>query len=415
MSFRYIVMGVMVLLFVGAEIYLSRKKLHLQVQKPVLRRIVRGLLLGSSILPWVCIGLLIAFADFQQVPVARWQTATLGLVFALFLTRFAMAGVLMATDVLRSFRWAYRKVAAPAKIQPRDTGRRDFIKKAALVVGALQFGNVIHAITRGKYNFIVRKETLVFPDLPVNFDGFRIVQLSDFHAGSFDDLEAVREGLQLAQDQMPDLLVFTGDLVNEEADEAAPYISLMKSLSAPHGKYAVLGNHDYGHTKVWPSDEVAQANHLKVVDTYRQMGLQLLLNNSTFLYRDNAFIRLAGVENWGRKPFPQKGDLDATLAGTRSDEFVVLLSHDPTHWDEKTLQHQVKVHLTLSGHTHGAQMGVELPGIRFSPAQWIYERWAGLYQQDGKYLYVNRGFGHIGFPGRMGINPEITVITLKKV
>jgi predicted MPP superfamily phosphohydrolase len=414
MSFRYIVMGVMILLYVGAEIYVSRKKLHLQLSKPSLRKAMRCLLIGTSVLPWVCIGLLFAFGDYAHTPLPRWQTLVLGLVFALFFTRFAMAGVLLVTDVLRSFRWAWRKVASPEKIQPRDPSRRDFLKRAALVVGALQFGNVVHAITRGKYNFTVRQVTVSFPTLPPAFDGMRIVQLSDFHAGSFDDLEAVREGLQLAQEQNPDLIVFTGDLVNEEAEEAEPYIEMMKGLTAPLGKLAVLGNHDYGHTKVWPSDEVADANHQKVIATYAQMGFNLLLNNSIFLFKDNQFIRVAGVENWGRKPFPQKGNLDQALIGTNSSEFVVLLSHDPTHWDEKTLAHEVHVHLTLSGHTHGAQMGVEIPGFRFSPAQWIYERWAGLYKEGDKHLYVNRGFGHLGFPGRMGISPEIAVIELKR-
>jgi predicted MPP superfamily phosphohydrolase len=209
-------------------------------------------------------------------------------------------------------------------------------------------------------------------------------------------------------------MLFTGDLVNVYAEEADYYLEMMQKLHAPLGQFAVLGNHDYGHTHAWPSPETESENHLRIQDRYARMGFNLLKNESLLLTREGQSIRLAGVENWGRKPFPQKGDLRAALADSLETDFIILMSHDPTHWDAHTLQHERKVHLTLSGHTHGAQMGIEIPGFRFSPAQWIYPRWAGLYEESGRFLYVNRGFGHLGFPGRMGIAPEIAVIELRK-
>lgn len=407
-------MGAMIALYVGTEIYIYRKKLHLQFVRERMRRFMRILLLVTSVLPWLCIGALALWGDYGAVPVHRWQSFTLGLVFAFFFARFALAVVLLTADFLRFWRWTWRKIAAPQKIQPRDPSRRDFIKKLALVAAGLQFGNVIHAISRGKYNFTLRRETLHFADLPPAFDGMRIVQFSDFHAGSYDDADAVQEGLQLLQEQGADLILFTGDLVNVYAQEAEYYVSMMQALHAPLGRFAVLGNHDYGHTHVWPSAETESENHGKVLEMYARMGFTLLKNESLLISRGGESIRLAGVENWGRRPFPQKGDLNAALAQSAENDFIVLLSHDPTHWDAHTLLHPRKVHLTLSGHTHGAQMGVEIPGFRFSPAQWMYPRWAGLYEEAGKYLYVNRGFGHIGFPGRMGIAPEIAVIELRR-
>jgi uncharacterized protein len=253
---------------------------------------------------------------------------------------------------------------------------------------------------------------LAFADLPEAFHGMKLVQISDIHSGSFDDKEAVARGVAMIQAENPDLLVFTGDLVNNLASEIEPYKDLFGSLSAPLGKFAVLGNHDYGDYVQWDSPAAKAANVEAVKQHNTEMGFQMLNNDSLQLTRDGQTIRLAGVENWGKPPFPQHGDLNRALQGVAPEEFTVLLSHDPTHWDMQVRDHAKHVHLTLSGHTHGFQMGIEIPGIKWSPVQWRYKQWAGAYEEGGQYLYVNRGFGYIGFPGRVGIWPEITVIEL---
>jgi predicted MPP superfamily phosphohydrolase len=268
-------------------------------------------------------------------------------------------------------------------------------------------------MVKGKYQYTVHRHTLFFEDLPAAFDGFTITQLSDIHAGSFDDPEAVQRGVDLAKAQKSDLFVFTGDLVNDHATEVVPYMGHFKQLRAPFGQFSILGNHDYGMYAQWPSEEAKEKNLQTLKNHHAELGYRLLLDEAVTIEKGGDKLSLVGVQNWG-KGFIQIGNLDKALENVAPDAFKILLSHDPSHWQEVVKHHKKHVHLTLSGHTHGMQFGVETPVFKWSPAQYRYEAWAGLAEEFGKKLYVNRGFGFIGFSGRVGIWPEITVLELRK-
>jgi len=266
---------------------------------------------------------------------------------------------------------------------------------------------------KGKYDYRLYRITLYFEDLPAAFDGFTITQLSDIHSGSFDNTEAVQRGIDLAKAQKSDLFVFTGDLVNNVADEIEPYIERFGSIKAPYGQFSILGNHDYGDYINWNSHQEKAANLVKLKQQHQQLGYRLLLDENLTIEKDGQTISLIGVQNWGRG-FIQIGDLDKALQGVPPGAFKVLLSHDPTHWEDHVRYHPANVQLTLSGHTHGAQFGIETPGFRWSPVQYRYLDWAGLANEKNRFLYVNRGFGFLAFSGRLGIWPEVTVIELRK-
>jgi hypothetical protein len=291
--------------------------------------------------------------------------------------------------------------------------RRTFVSKIALGLAAIPFASIIYGMARGKYNYQVVNHTLFFDDLPESFDGFKLTHISDIHSGSFDDADKISYGIDLINQQASDVILFTGDIVNNLADEMIPWIPYFKKLQAKEGKYAVLGNHDYGEYVQFNSKQEKEANFNAIKNIHPQIGFQLLLNDSTYLQRGNDKIALVGVENWGTR-FKKAGDLSKASAQVQSNDFKILLSHDPTHWETEVKNHSTIYHLTLSGHTHGMQFGIEIPGFKWSPVQYVYKYWAGIYNEGKRYLNVNRGFGFLAFPGRVGIWPEITVITLKK-
>jgi predicted MPP superfamily phosphohydrolase len=270
-------------------------------------------------------------------------------------------------------------------------------------------------MTIGKYNFKIIKQTLTFPDLPDNFDGFVLAQISDIHSGSFDNPEKIQYAINLINKQEFDVLLFTGDIVNTDATEMHPWVEMFKGLKNPtYGKYSILGNHDYGTYKNWPSDKALEDNFEAVKDLHRQIDFRLMLDEHVKIKKDNQEIALVGVENWG-KNFGEKGDINKASENLTKEDFKILLSHDPTHWEYVVKNHEKHFQLTLAGHTHGFQFGIEIPGwLKWSPVQYVYKQWAGLYENLGRYIYVNRGFGFHAYPGRVGIWPEITIIELKK-
>ncbi|MCJ8208682.1 metallophosphoesterase [Mucilaginibacter sp. RS28] len=291
--------------------------------------------------------------------------------------------------------------------------RRKFISELALLIAAFPFASFLYGMFKGKYNYKVHRQTLYFDDLPEAFDGFTITQLSDIHSGSFDNHKAVEKGVALAQAQKSDLFVFTGDLVNNAAWEVEPFLNTFNKLKAPYGQFSILGNHDYGDYIQWNSQEEKRQNLETLKQHHAALGYHLMLDESVRLEKNGQFLELIGVQNWGRG-FIQKGNLDKALSNTAKNSFKILLSHDPTHWEEIVRYHPTHIHVTLSGHTHGAQFGVETAGLRWSPVQYRYLDWAGLAEHNERYLYVNRGFGFLAFSGRVGIWPEITVLTLRK-
>ena len=291
----------------------------------------------------------------------------------------------------------------------------------AVFVGKIVFSGLLltqelYGMTLGKYEYTVDRIKLSFKDLPSAFDGFKIIQISDIHAGSFDSIKDVRKGIDLMMQQEADLILFTGDLVNSNKNEIDPYIESFSNLNAAYGMYSVMGNHDYyGLYRIPRGDHSTKSAYLDDFNKkHRKMGFTLMNNTSVLLSKGGESIRLIGVENWGAGPFPKKGNLTKAIDGVAQDEFSILMSHDPTHWDHHVIDHPKKIHLTLSGHTHGMQFGINFLGIKWSPVKYRYKRWMGLYKSSDQYLYVNRGFGFLAWPGRVGMKPEITVIELKK-
>jgi len=292
--------------------------------------------------------------------------------------------------------------------------RRKFISQFAILIASIPVSALLIGVFWGKYNFKIIKHQLTFNNLPDDFDDFTIVHVSDFHMGSFTNIEKVKYGFDLIQKQNADLILFTGDMVNNLASELDSWKEIIARLSAKYGKYSVLGNHDYGDYTSWDSEDDKIENFNKLKNTQREMGFQLLLNESISIEKNNSKIDLVGVENWGNG-FKKKGDLDKALSNSKINSFKILMSHDPSHWEEVVLNHNQHIDLTLSGHTHGMQFGIEIPGlIKWSPAKYKYKHWAGVYTEKNKIINVNRGFGVLAYPGRVGIYPEITVLKLKK-
>ena len=316
---------------------------------------------------------------------------------------------LLIGDFTRFVEFGFKYFTAKENYFPE---RRKFISTTALAAAGIFSLLAIDGIIFGKYRHTVRKVKLRFKNLPESFKGYKIVQISDVHSGSFFNPKKLQKAIDLINEQDADVVLFTGDMVNNYADEFKPFIPLFKSIKAKDGKFSILGNHDYGDYGAWNSRE-EKAQNIPTLKNYQaEAGFKMLRNENIALEKNGEKIYLLGVENWGIKPFPQYGDLDKALKGVPEDAIKVLMSHDPTHFDEVVKKHKTHVHLTLSGHTHGMQFGLDLKNIKWSPVKFKYKKWADLYESEGKYLYVNRGFGVIAYPGRVGINPEITVIEL---
>lgn len=346
-----------------------------------------------------------------MTPFHEWM---LSLFLTFFVTKLVFIIVLSLGDFGRFIYGIGNNVAGNVKPdEPYFPLRRKFISEIAVLVAAVPFASFFYAMVRGKYDYKVHRQTLYFDELPAAFDGFTITQLSDIHSGSFDNVNAMQRGIDLAKAQKSDLFVFTGDLVNNAAWEIEQYIDRFKQIKAPYGQFSILGNHDYGDYIEWDSPQAKIDNLEKLKRHHAELDYRLLLNENVVIKKDTQKIALIGVQNWG-KGFIQLGDLDKAMQGVDRGAFKILLSHDPTHWEEQVRYNPVDIHLTLSGHTHGAQFGIEAAGIRWSPVKYRYIDWAGLVKEKNRHLYVNRGFGFLAFSGRLGIWPEITVITLKK-
>ncbi|MGB5647677.1 metallophosphoesterase [Muriicola sp.] len=293
--------------------------------------------------------------------------------------------------------------------------RRRFLSLIAMGIAAIPFSALLYGMYRGKYDFRVLKYELEFDDLPKAFHGYQITQISDIHSGSFDNRKKIEYAVNLINEQQSDTILFTGDLVNNKALEMEPWKELFATLEAKDGKYSILGNHDYGDYVNWETPELKSQNLEDLKNIQREIGFDLMLNESRYLQKGDDKLALIGVENWGRGGFKKAGDLKKASKGIDKDDFKILLSHDPSHWEDVVIHDDYHYHLTLSGHTHGMQFGIEIPGwVKWSPVKWRYKYWAGIYEEMGQMINVNRGFGFLGYPGRVGIWPEITVITLKK-
>ena len=382
-------------------------------------------LFKSPLMHWAYIILFLGALVFLTIKVMTYDpgdgfkgtAAIAGTIFAsFFLLAMVLGFFLILEDVVRVLAFGYNKIVG---VSNPDAGylpsRRKFISGIALGLAALPFGALLYGMYRGKYNYQVLKYELEFDDLPDAFHNYQITQISDVHSGSFDDFKKVEYGINLVNEQKSDVIFFTGDIVNNRSEELEPWKEVFSRLDAKDGVFSILGNHDYGDYAVWDTEEEKAQNLEDLKIMQRDMGFDLLLNSNRYLEKEGEKIALIGVENWGRGGFKKAGDLQKAKAGISQDDFKILLSHDPSHWEDVVIHDDYHFHLTLSGHTHGMQFGVEIPGwVKWSPIKWRYKYWAGIYKEMEQFINVNRGFGFIGYPGRFGIWPEISVITLKK-
>ena len=332
--------------------------------------------------------------------------------FVMFIPKLVMSGF----ELLELFRSGggilFNRMAGSS----RPISRESFLTQLGLGAAGLTFASFLYGVTWGKYAFRVEQIKVPIPNLPSAFNGFRMVQISDAHLGSFVDTpRPVLEALEGINALKPDVILFTGDLVNTHADEAEPWIEAFRGLHAPLGKFSIMGNHDYADYGPFEEFE-REASRKRIKEIHAEMGFRLLLNEHHHFEREGERIALIGVENWG-KGFRRSGDLSAAMKGSDAEDLcAILMSHDPTHWEEEVMNGKAPIELTLSGHTHGMQFGIEIPwlGIKWSPSQWRYSRWAGLYEEASQLLHINRGFGVLGFHGRVGMPPEITVLEIEQ-
>lgn len=364
----------------------------------------------------IAIYLLYTISQFDR-SVGQTRKTMLVLAFALmvYIPKMVLALIMITEDIFRVGKGSVTYLAKKKGDQPFLASRRKFVSQLGLGFAAIPFMSILYGIFEGKYNFKVIKQRIYFPDLPEEFDGFTITQISDIHSGSFDNSEKINYAIDLINEQNSDMILFTGDIVNTHASEMVPWINTFNRIKKhKYGKYSVLGNHDYGEYVSWPTPADKENNFQAIKNLYGQIDFKLLLNEHTVIEKGDQKIALVGVENWGHN-FKKAGDLNKASNGLTSNDFKILMSHDPSHWDYEVQHHDKNFHLTLSGHTHGMQFGIEIPGyFNWSLAQYVYKQWAGLYENKGRYVYVNRGFGFHAYSGRVGIMPEITVIELKK-
>jgi uncharacterized protein len=334
----------------------------------------------------------------------------------IYLSKIFGVLVVFIDDIQRGVRWVVSLFnSTPERVSEGNAiTRSEFLAKTAMVATAVPFVAITYGIISGAHDYRVRRKTLYLPNLPKSFDGIKIGQLSDIHSGSFFNKTAVKGGVEEFLKEKPDVIFFTGDLVNNEASEVKDYLTIFDKLRAPLGVYSVTGNHDYGDYKSWSSQREKQENFKNLVHAHKQMGFDILMNEHRFLEQGGEKIAIIGIENWGGGRFAKYGKLDQAYAGTDEASVTLLLSHDPSHWDAQVRKSYPDIDVTFAGHTHGFQFGVEVGDFKWSPSQYAYKQWAGLYQEKDQYLYVNRGFGYIGYPGRIGIPPELTIIELKR-
>jgi uncharacterized protein len=363
-----------------------------------------------------------ALYDWQNWP-KGFRTYASAFIFVLTFSKLFIVVFLLADDLLRGVRWTWSKiydyfpnneqVEMITKERPVIT-RYDFLVKAGLIISAIPFFTMLWGMISGAYSYRVKKVKLTSSRVPKSFNGFRILQISDIHTGSFTGNDALNEAVRIINEQDADVVLFTGDLVNNRHDEALPFVDVLKTIKSKYGVYSTLGNHDYGDYVKWENKEAKQKNLESLIEVHRSMGWDILLDEHRRIELNGEHLNLIGVQNWSSHlRFPKYGSMERATENIRYGTFNILLSHDPSHWQAEILQEYKEIDLMLSGHTHGMQFGIDIPGFKWSPVQYVYKEWAGLYNEGHQHLYVNRGLGFLGYPGRVGILPEITVIELQ--
>ncbi|MCR9287991.1 MAG: metallophosphoesterase [Bacteroidetes bacterium] len=354
------------------------------------------------------------YVSYSNIQVSEHPTLSVlrAVLVIAYISKFLIIAILLIDDLRRLIMTIYESTTAAGSYDPT---RSKFMSTLAVTLGSLPFISLTYGIIRNRHRYKIFKESIVLENLPNSLDGLKIVQISDIHSGSFTLKEPVKSAVDLINNQNPDLVFFTGDLVNSMASEMDRFLDVFDKINAKFGIYSILGNHDYGDYVKWPNDEMKRQNLENLKGHHRQMGWDLLLNENRILEINSEKVAVIGVENYSEsRHFPKYGDLNKATQGIEHSRLKLLLSHDPTHWSSQVIQNYKDIDITFSGHTHGMQFGIEIPGwLKWSPAKFVYRHWAGLYQEGKQFLYVNRGLGYLGYPGRVGILPEITVIELK--
>lgn len=413
---RYTIFVLLIFLSVLIDLYVYQgiKVLTLHL-KPATRAMIHGAYWGITaflVAPFL-VGNLLG-VGFQSIVFRR---LFLPFFFINFTAKLFAALFLLLDDIVRVLRWTFRPlVPTPVRSPSTSTGisRSVFLTKTAMLATAVPVLTLGYGIIAGAHDYRVRRATIKLPHLPSAFHGLRIGQLSDIHCGSFFDKKAVKRGVEILLREKADVIFFTGDLVNNTADEVDVYIDVFNKVKAPLGVYSTLGNHDYGDYIRWVSPSEKQKNHQAMLAAHQQLGWHLLMNDHQMIAQGGDQLAVIGVENWGTGGFPKYGQLDQAYRGTEDAPVKLLLSHDPSHWDAQIRPQYPDIDITFAGHTHGGQIGIEVDSFKWSLVQYRYKQWAGLYQEGTQYLYVNRGYGYIGYPGRIGILPEITIMELEK-
>ena len=340
------------------------------------------------------------------------KTYSRAAIFIVVVCKLPVLAVMLVDELRRLLLWLWNKTNP---VTPRNAGRSRFLSKLGLLAGGVPLVTLTYGMVRNAYRYRRFAVDVPVADLPAGLEGLKIVQISDMHSGSWTRSEPLRGAVELVNGEEADLVVFTGDLVNNKAEEMLPYVDIFREITAKHGVFSTLGNHDYGDYVDWPDDASKEANMQQLYGIHAALGWELLRDEHRKLDINGHRLGVIGIENWSAvMRFPKYGHLDRAAAGTEDCDCRILLSHDPTSWDALVRPDYPDIDLTLSGHTHGFQFGIEIPGFRWSPAQFVYEQWAGLYRSGKQSLYVNRGLGFLGYPGRVGILPEVTVLTLRK-
>ena len=336
----------------------------------------------------------------------------LTIIFLFLIAKTISLPIILIEDLFRLFNFIKSKINTKSRV---NLSRRALISKLSLIFSSLILPIGFDGIFFGKYRYRIINHKIYFKNLPKKFDGYKLIQLSDFHCGSLENKHMVDKAVKMVNDENADLILFTGDFVNNRFEEVKPWVKSLSKLKAKDGMISVLGNHDYGDYQRWSNNKKKEENFKNLLEIQKKIGFRVLMNENKYVIKDGEKIAIVGVENWGAR-FNQLGDIEKSIKNISDKDFKIVLSHDPTHWERVLKDHPKKFDLTLSGHTHGMQFGIEIPGIiKWSPVQWVYKYWAGLYNHRGRYLNVNRGFGVLAFPGRVGIWPEITSITLKRL
>jgi len=348
---------------------------------------------------------------FEISSSSKFFSYYLTLIFLFLISKIITLPIILIEDLIRFFNFLMSKIKMDRKINLK---RRAVISKLTLILASIPLPIALDGVLFGRYRYRIINHEIYFKNLPEKFDGYKLTQVSDFHCGSLENKNMVEKAIRMINGEKPDLILFTGDFVNNKYNEIEPWVESFSKLKAKDEMISVLGNHDYGDYQRWSSKKEKEENFKNLLEIQKKIGFKVLMNEHKYIVKDDQKIAIIGVENWGAR-FNQLGDIEKSIKNVSDKDFKIVMSHDPTHWEKILKDHPKQFDLTLSGHTHGMQFGIEVPGyIKWSPVQWAYKYWAGLYNHGEKYLNVNRGFGVLAFPGRVGIWPEITTITLKR-